>query len=125
MQKFGLTSKEIMQAVKDVIALRERHETVYETFAETPEYAGRRLKEVVPELSFRLHGGGVVRSIPGLKKALEQMPNDVFSHHVRNGKNDFAAWIKDVFKDETLAKAVEHCKTKDELQMILQLRVGR
>jgi hypothetical protein len=46
---------------------------------------------------------------------LPGMPDDVFNHHTKQGRNDFANWIKVVFEEKELAKLVEKCDTSQSL----------
>ncbi len=98
----------IAKAVKEAVLLR------CETACpEIPEEHGRLLtSRLQPESYFKLHGGGVIKSIPGLKKALLEMNNDTFSHHCNYAKNDFSTWVKDVFKEPSLAHQIEKTKTR-------------
>ncbi len=98
----------IMRAVKDVVL--QRCESVC---TEIPEEHGRKLYPALqPELHFRLRDGGVIKSIPGLHKALITMDNETFSHHCNDHKNDFSAWVKDVFHEPALANNLEKAHTR-------------
>lgn len=80
---------------------------------EIPEEHGKLLvSQIHPESYFKLHGGGTIKSIPGLKKALLEMNNETFSHHCNEHKNDFSIWVEDVFKEPTLAHQIEKTKTR-------------
>jgi len=106
-EKYGLTPKHIMKEVKQ--AVLKKCATIC---TEIPEEHGRRLyAELKPEMHFRLKGGGTVKSIPGLNQALLEMDHETFSHHCNIDKNDFSAWIKDVFDEPVLAKNIERVKT--------------
>ena len=67
------------------------------------------LKECKAELAFVLNDGRQLKSLVHLIDELENMPDEVFNHHVNEFKNDFSSWIRDVFKDDILA---------DELQLV-------
>lgn len=104
----GGTYKEIIRAVKE--SIRQKCEN-------TAEEA-----RVSPELQFKLHEGNTISSIAELQKALVHMDDIAFAHHVNEHKNDFASWIKDVFKDETLANQMAKRKTKLSIASILANR---
>ena len=105
----------IISAVKEKVL--QKIETVC---TEMPEEHGRKLQtELQPELYFRIHGGGIIKSIPGLHKALLNMNNETFSYHCNQHKNDFSSWVKDVFKEPALAKNLE--KTHTRIGMALAL----
>lgn len=98
----------IAKAVKEVVL--QRCEKVC---TEIPEEHGKRMfPELQPELYFRLHDGKIIKSIPGLQKALLDMDNETFSHHCNNHKNDFSNWIKEVFKEPILAEQLKQSKTR-------------
>ena len=101
-------SIEIAKAAKDAVLLK--CETIC---PEIPEEHGRMLAPgIQPELYFKLHGGGAIKSIPGLKKALLEMSNETFSYHCNDHRNDFGNWVKDVFREPLLAKQIEKSKTR-------------
>ncbi len=110
-----ITKNDIVRAVKDVVL--QRCESVCTTI---PEEHGRMLQpHLEPELYFRVHGGGIVKSVPGLHKALINMNNETFSHHCSQHKNDFSTWIKDVFKEKELAKNLEEKHTRIGMMLTL------
>lgn len=69
--------------------------------------------EVSADKMFYLANGKAIKSVNALKEELKVMPDQLFKVHVTNEKNDFANWIKYVFKDEKLAQ--DMMKTKDKL----------
>ena len=48
------------------------------------------------------------------------MTQDVFVNHVNLTKNDFADWIRAVYKDVELADAIGDSTDKDEMVQILE-----
>jgi hypothetical protein len=76
--------------------------------------ARRMLGEVPNGRRFMLKDGAVLSSVRELYRSLKSMDEDVFSHHVRDGRNDFGNWVKDVFKDYQLANDLFASKTKSE-----------
>ncbi len=110
MNKYQLTSKHIMLAVTDLLKHKHSFEQLPPAHRETTS-------------AFQLHSGGTLRTIHSLYTALHEMPHETFAHHVAEGKNDFATWISDVFKDQKLATAVQRCGTKEELMSTLQQRL--
>jgi len=76
---------------------------------ETKINSPNMLKQCKEKVAFVLNDGRKLKSIIHLIDELENMPDDVFSQHVNEYKNDFSNWIKDVFKDDVLA---------DELQLV-------
>lgn len=65
--------------------------------------------------AFKLKNGEVLWSLQDLKKKLNEIPDEVFTFHISNSKNDFSNWIQGVFRNEELAQAVRKIKTKKTL----------
>ncbi len=102
------TYKDIIRAVKE--AIRQKCENTIEE------------EGVSSEFQFKVHGGSTIRSIAELQKTLIHMDDTAFAHHVNEQKNDFSIWIRDVFKDETLANQVAKRKTKLSIASLLANR---
>ncbi len=91
-----------------------------EVCGEMIEEHGKKLQtELRPELYFRLHSGEIIKSIPGLHKALLTMKEETFTYHCNPNKNDFSTWIKEAFKEPELAKNMEKLHTKIGLMLEL------
>jgi len=75
--------------------------------------------EAPQEYHFVLKNGEKLKDLKDLLKALEKMPEDMFRHHVNNARNDFSAWINDVFKDNHLAEELKKLNTKIETEIAL------
>ncbi len=70
--------------------------------------------------AFLLVDGGKLLSIQHLVAELPRMKDETFIFHVDGQRNDFANWIRDVFKLEELALKVSSAKSKEELMEILR-----
>jgi len=68
---------------------------------------------------FVLSTGEQINTIPELKSKLIELDSNLFKEHVNDSKNDFANWIRDVFKEYELAHIVRGLKTKDEIINVL------
>lgn len=66
------------------------------------------LSDVPPEKGFWFCNGSRAMNLYQLVDTIEHTNDGVFAYHVSNGRNDFAAWIKDVIEDERLVRLVEH-----------------
>lgn len=104
----GAEQASIARAVKEAVLMRCEN-----SCTAVPEEHGKLLiSEIQPDLYFKLHSGGIIKSIPGLTKALLEMNNETFSHHCNEHKNDFSTWIKEAFKEPILAQHLEKSRTK-------------
>jgi len=70
----------------------------------TKDIAEKRLTDVPDDVVFRCYDGRILRSLRELGNALADMENEVFVHHVTEGKNDFSNWVREIIGDEKLAK---------------------
>jgi len=78
------------------------------------------VKRDAPETSyFLLCNGKPVKNIKELADVIEELEDQIFNHHVTADKNDFATWIKDVFKDIELAEKLAGVKDKKHMQLVL------
>lgn len=73
--------------------------------------------------AFILANGIKLYSLHDLKDALEIMPEDLFRTHVTPYRNDFANWIRDVFKDYILAERISKATNKEEAAKIIEKRI--
>jgi hypothetical protein len=55
------------------------------------------------EKQFHFRDGSSVATLEQLKAKIENISYQEFYHHVNTSKNDFAAWVRHVIKDEALA----------------------
>ena len=67
----------------------------------------RKVQEASEDKAFFMCNGASVRSVSQLLQALKDSGDDVFLHHVNDGKNDFSQWITDVLHDKTLASSLK------------------
>jgi hypothetical protein len=74
---------------------------------------------------FFLCEGGSLGSIEELFAELQTMEPHVYGHHVNAERNDFSAWVRDVFQDRFLAKNIELCRDKDQLLKLLFINLFR
>ena len=70
---------------------------------------------ITPEQYFWLNNGRVLKNITELLNALKSMEDSIFYHHVSSDRNDFANWIKHVFKNDGLSYNLYNSKTRDEM----------
>ncbi len=76
--------------------------------------------DIKPEHYFRLNNGRELKNIFDLIDALEKMNDEMFSYHVNTFKNDFANWVKFVFKENELADNLLRTRDRGESIGILK-----
>ena len=81
------------------------------------------LGEAPEEHHFVVADGRKIKNILELADALETMSEEIFSHHANQFKNDFSAWVKDVFYDHSLAEDIARAKNKLETQIAILRRM--
>jgi len=81
------------------------------------------LGEAPKEQHFVVADGRKLKNIIELADALETMSEEIFSHHVNEFKNDFSAWVKDVFYDDGLADDIARAKNRFEAQIAVLRRL--
>lgn len=80
-------------------------------------------KDVSSEEIFHLDNGLKVSNIRDLVHQLEIMSKETFNAHVNEDKNDFANWIKHVFKDDKLASRLHKADEKEQIIKLLEQRI--
>ena len=83
----------------------------------------KNLLEINPENYFWLRDGRILKNLIELHEALLSMDSEIFAHHVNEEKNDFHNWIKDILREERLAKQLLKAKTPEEAAKILSKKV--
>jgi hypothetical protein len=81
------------------------------------------LGEAPEEHHFIIADGRKLKNILELADALETMSEEIFSHHANELKNDFSAWVKDVFYDHSLAEDISRAKSRIEAQAVILRRM--
>ena len=90
----------------------------------TQEAARKFLTNVRPENSFWINNGPIINNLKNLPKAIEQIDDTTFMHHVNIEKNDFSKWITDCIGDTKLAEDLRKIRTKEEFVKKLKKRVN-
>jgi len=76
--------------------------------------------DVPPYQNFWLNNGMSAKNLHELMDLLDVIDDKTFNHHLNGRRNDFSHWIRDVVKDEGLAKKVSLARTREELLVILE-----
>ena len=74
---------------------------------------------IKPKRYFLVKDGTAIKNLFELAKTLDDMPEDVFRHHVNESKNDFYNWIKDVIRNKRLAEKILSIKDRKQMQKII------
>ena len=69
---------------------------------------------------FFLRNGKHLRTIKELYESMDTMSDDVFMFHTEADKNDFAMWIKDVFKESALARALQSASNRQDAKKVIE-----
>lgn len=77
------------------------------------------------EYHFVLSNGEKLKDLRDLVNALEIIPEDVFRHHVSEMKNDFSNWVRDVFKEHSLAEELKRMRSRMETELALQKHINK
>ena len=79
---------------------------------------------LLPDQYFKLSDGTALKSLDDLKEALGKMNDDTFRQYVNDEKNDFANWIRFVYKNDSLADTLSKAKSKSAFIDTLSLGAG-
>jgi len=88
------------------------------------EEAQKRLSDVPVEYAFFCHDGRRLHNLAELRDALATMSNDVFTSHSNREKRDFSNWVRDVIKDEPLARQLRRAGTLAQTRKLTEQRVA-
>jgi hypothetical protein len=57
--------------------------------------------------------GKTARSLTEFSECIKAVPVDSLEFHLRDGKNDFEAWLKEIMREPKLADSVKRIKKKN------------
>ena len=83
------------------------------------------LSDVEPQHYFQAKDGTIVKNLIDLARAVELMDLPTFSHHVCNGRNDFASWVSDIIGDTELGKELKQLKNKERIIEKIEERINQ
>ena len=75
------------------------------------------------EQCFWTTDGRILSNLVELSDALKSMNKDVFEHHVKKDKNDFADWVENVLMDKELAKMLRKSRKPGSARTIVVRRL--
>lgn len=69
---------------------------------------------------FWVHNGPILKDMVELEKALGDMTEKMFAHHVAGKRNDFADWVEYVLKDVETATAIRKTKKPNTAHTVVK-----
>ncbi len=97
---------------KNILKRKEKRERFSRIFSNS-----EKTMKIPRDKYFILPDGSQLTDLYDLAVCLENIDDQVLRHHVNEEKNDFANWVRDVFKKEDLADALMQAKDKNELHV--------
>jgi predicted metal-dependent HD superfamily phosphohydrolase len=88
------------------------------------EQAQKFLPKVPEEYIFWCHDGRILHSMKELGDALNTMTDETYAFHANIEKNDFANWVRDVIKDERLAKDLQKASSQAQAAKLVASRMS-
>ena len=73
---------------------------------------------------FWVNNGPIVKDLPGLLTAVQDMDNSKFDYHAKGDNNDFCLWIDLVLGEPELAKKLRKLKTRKGFARSLQREIA-
>ena len=72
---------------------------------------------------FQIFKGGTLSNLPDLLRALQNITEIQFYHHVNTEKNDFALWVEEVLLDSECAQNLRHSQTLKTSITVIEQRL--
>jgi len=88
------------------------------------EEANRRLGDVPDDKRFWCQDGKVVKNLKELQEVLNGMSDETFRYHSREDRNDFSNWIRDVVRDEKLARDLSKARSHTQASQAVAHRIS-
>ena len=85
--------------------------------------ATRLLADVPEEYVFRCCDGRVLRDMKELGEALTSMTEETFAYHSNEEKKDFSNWVKDIIRDDKLARDLGKSASRAEAAKRVRERI--
>jgi hypothetical protein len=91
--------------------------------AKTLKQEARSLADVPDEYVFRCFNGHILRNMRELGEELKTMSGESYAFHVNMEKSDFANWVRDIIKDERLAKDLQKSPNQAQAAKMVANRI--
>ena len=89
----------------------------------TKTIARKRLADIPQEKRFWCSDEQVLKNLPELKVALEQMSEETFRYHSNEFRNDFSNWVRDVIGEEKLSRDLQKSATRAQAAKVIADRI--
>jgi hypothetical protein len=86
--------------------------------------AERLLANVPEQHVFWCCDGRVLRNMKELGEALANMTDETFAYHSNEEKKDFSNWVRDIIKDEKLARDLEKSLSRTQAAKSVAERIA-
>jgi hypothetical protein len=80
---------------------------------------------VLPTQYFKLETGHIIKDIIELSSVLETMDDATYLRHVTADRNDFAAWVKEVFHLNNLSEYMRSSRSRQDLARLMKAYVAQ
>lgn len=74
---------------------------------------------------FWARDGQILQDLSQLQLAFGSMDDEIFLHHVTDGKNDFADWVEHVLEDRECAEALRKAKKRTQAEKAVALHLRK
>ena len=88
------------------------------------ERAKRFMADVPAENVFRCVNGHILRNLKELEAELKTISEQDYAYHMNEQKHDFSNWVKDIIKDNSLAKTLLKASTAAQAARDVTARVS-
>lgn len=93
--------------------------------AETLKQEAQRLLANVPEeYVFRCGTGHILSNMRELGDELKSISDESYAFHANAEKNDFTNWVRDIVKDERLAKDLQKAPNQAQAAKLVASRIS-
>ncbi len=82
------------------------------------------MADVPNEYVFRCHNGLILQGMRELGNALNSTADETYVFHANSEKNDFSNWVKDIIKDDMLAKDLQKAKNRTQSAKLVTSRIA-
>jgi len=86
--------------------------------------AERLLGNVPEEYVFWCCDGRILRNMQELGEALTTMNDEAFAYHSNSEKSDFSNWVRDIIRDEKLARDIGKSQNRGEAAKAVAERIA-